>query len=180
MSRTPVGTIQQPRSDTALFAHVAWQLEGGRIAALPEMRHTLGVGVGDNAIRKALRTAARLESRDGSKALRPWCLVDLEALDFFEALVELRLSTPDDAAHLAGVMGVTHLLRVNAERVLAVVVYERRSSERALRASLEEHAQIVRWEVLDDHDQTPAISTWRALARQAAGRERLLTIRATQ
>jgi hypothetical protein len=176
MSRTPVGTTQQSRSDTALFAHVAWRLEGGRTDQIAEMGRTLGIAVGDNAIRKAPNTAARLEHRDGRIALRRWCLVDLEALNFFEALVELRLAEPHDTAYrgLAGVAGVTHLLRTAIERALAIVIYERRSDELALRAKLGEFARIVRWEVVKDHDETPAVGTWRALARQAAERERLI------
>lgn len=182
MSRTPVGTTQQPRSDTALFAHVAWRLEGGRTDRIAEMGRTLGIAVGDNAIRKAPSTAARLEHRDGRIAVRRWCLVDLEVLNFFEAIVELQLAELRDTAYrgLTGVPGVTHLLRTDIERVLAIVIYERRSDEQALRASLGEFAKIVRWEVLEDHDATPAVGTWRALARQAAERERLITNPARQ
>jgi len=182
MSRTPVGTTQQPRSDTALFAHVAWRLEGGRTDRIAEMGRTLGIAVGDNAIRKAPSTAARLEHGDGRIALRQWYLVDLQALDFFEALVELQLAQRHDSAYrgLAGVAGVTHLLRAGTERILALVIYERQSDEQALRARLGEFAKIVRWEVLEDHDETPAVGTWRALARQAAERERLITNPARQ
>jgi len=163
MTRAPVGTTQQARSDTALFAHVAWRLEGGRTDRIAEMGRTLDIAVGENAIRKAPSTAARLEHQRGRIAVRRWCLVDLEALDFFEALTELHLVNPPDPAYrgLAGVAGVTHLLRTGTERALAIVIYERRSNEQALRASLGEFAQIVRWEVVNDHNETPAVGTWR-------------------
>jgi hypothetical protein len=176
MSRTPVGTTQQARSDTALFAHIAWQLEGGRTDRVAEMGRTLGIAAGDNAIRKAPNAAGRLERPNGRTALRRWCLVDLEALDFFEALVELRLAASYDAGYrgLAGVAGVTHLLRTGTARALAIVIYERRFDEQALRVGLAEFARIVRWEVLENHDETPAVGTWRALARRAAEREGLL------
>jgi hypothetical protein len=176
MSRTPVGTTQQARSDTALFAHIAWQLEGGRTNRVAEMGRTLGIGVGENAIRKAPNAASRLEPPNTRIALRRWCLIDLEALDFFEALVKLRLAAPQDASYrgLAEVAGVTHLLRTGPARALAIVIYERRSDEQALRAGLAEFARIVSWEVLESHDETPAIVTWRALARRAAEREGLL------
>lgn len=182
MSRTPVGTTQQARSDTALFAHVVWRLEGGGNNRAAEIGRTLGIAVGDNAIRKAPSTAARLEHKDGRIAVRRWCLVDLEALNFFEALVELRLAEPHDTAYrgLAGVAGVTHVLRTGTDRALAIAIYERRSDEQALRAGLGEFARIVRWEALQDHDETPAVGTWRALARQAAERERLVTNPARQ
>jgi hypothetical protein len=69
---------------------------------------------------------------------------------------------------------VTHLLRTGTARALAIVIYERRSDEQALRAGLAEFSRIVRWEVLENHDETPAVGTWRALARRAAEREQLL------
>jgi hypothetical protein len=150
---------------------------GGRVAQIADVALELGIAVGETAIRKAPGTSPRIQGTTAKDALRSWILIDLEVLDFFEALVAVRLADSPDMAYraLAGVPGVSELLRTGPRLAYAIVIYDRRSEERALRARIEEFAHVDRWEVIQHHDRAPALATWRTLARRAADRERLLS-----
>lgn len=127
------GTVSQPLSDTALFAHIAFNLEDKKLHEYPGWAGRLGVGVGKSAVRDAPATAARLDGvPDRQVAVRPWVDVDWRRLDFFVALV--RLAIPGDAGAidlLEAVPGVVSVCRLTAgDEVVATVVYERRSDPR--------------------------------------------------
>jgi hypothetical protein len=177
MARRPVGTRAQPRSDTALFAHIAYRLEGMATSEIgPYATEVLHIKAGENAIRKAPATSSRLQDvASPDAALRPWLNVDADALDFFTAVVRLRCRRHGRYAGIDKVPGVTQLFRLEAsDELLAVVLYERRSDQIRLRARLGELAEIITWEIVARQTLNPAITTWRALARDAAEREGLL------
>jgi hypothetical protein len=136
----------------------------------------LRIKAGENAIRKAPATSARLlDLPSPEAALRPWIHVDTDALNFFTAIVRLRSSRPGPYAGIDEIPGVTQLFRLEAnDQLLAVVLYERRSDQMRLRARLGELAEIISWEVVARQTLDPTITTWRALARDAAEQEGLL------
>jgi hypothetical protein len=177
MPRTPVGTDTQPRSDTALFAHIAWRLEDARVSELEGWARKLGIRVGEKAIREAPKTAKRLLDQPGETAIRRAALVDYAALDFFTALVTLRIDRDRSTAmsRLEQVRGVVELLSVeDSNDALALVIFERRSDKRALESMLGEFAHIVEWRPIDEQRRQPAVATFRSLALNAAAHERLL------
>lgn len=177
MARTPVGTRAQPLSDTALFAHVASRLEDVGVRRLGSWAAELGVLAGPLAIRRAPFTAERLaDAPERERAVRRWALVDYDALDLFLAVVTLRCSGARRAA-LDGIeqlKGVIELLRLVDGQLLAMVVYERRSDQRALRTALSEFADIESWRVVEERRPLAAISTFRQLALDAARHEQLV------
>jgi hypothetical protein len=178
MVRPPVGTLAQPLSDTALFAHIATRLEDVPVKRLEHWAGELGIRVGAKALRSAPRTAERLiATTSAGTAVTHGAVVDYAALDFFTALVSLRVVRGDTSAMslLEQVGGVVELLTVErSEEVLALVIYERRSDKRALEAALTELADVIDWRPIEDRRPRAAISTFRALAQRAAKREQLL------
>lgn len=173
----PVGTRKQPLSDTALFAHVAARLEGIGVGHLRTWAEELGVRAGPLAIRRAPFTAELLaDAPDRERAVRRWALVDYDALDLFLAVVTLRCSEShrDTLLGIEQLAGVVELLGLDDGQVLAIVIYERRSDQRALQTALGEFADVESWRVVDERRPLAAISTFRHLARAAARRERLL------
>jgi hypothetical protein len=178
MTRTPVGTIPQPRSDTALFAHIAMRLENVAVKRLDEWAQELGIRVGAKALRGAPRTAARLLNAPGaSRVVRRWALVDFDVLNFFAALVTLRIERRESTtmSRLEQVSGVIELLPVeHSQEVFAVVIFERRSDQCALKSMLTEFGDIVDWRPIEEQRPRAAINTFRSLALAAAERERLL------
>jgi hypothetical protein len=177
MSRTPVGTRPQAESDTALFAHVAYRLEGKTTAEIATYANdVLQIKAGENAIRKAPATCARLCGLTApEQAVRPWLRVDTDALDLFTAVVRVRSTHAGTYAGMDRIAGVVQIFRLEGEGDLfAIVVYERRSDQTRLRARMEELGEIVSWEVVAHQTQWPTIATWRALTQQAAQREGLL------
>lgn len=176
MARRAVGTRPQPESDTALFAHVAYRLEGRTTAEIASYAsEVLRIKTGENAIRKAPATSARLSERaEPERAVRPWVRVDLAAFDLFSALVRVRSSHPGVYHGIDQITGVVQVLRLEAVGdIVALVVYERRSEQVRIRARLEELGEVVSWEVIADQTEDPAVETWQALTRQAADREGL-------
>lgn len=182
MTRTPVGTLRQPLSDTALFAHIAYRLEDVRVGDLSSWAKQLGVLVGEKAIRDAPRTAERLKTPHGSSpAIRPWALVDFASLNMFAAIVTLRVAGArrQTSRALEQTLGVIEVLvPSHSNELLVVVAYERRHDKTALEAKLGEFAEVVGWQELDERLPDAAISTFRGLALAAAGREGLLRGRA--
>jgi hypothetical protein len=177
MSRTSVGTDTQPRSDTALFAHIAWRLEDVGVKELESWTRELGIRVGEKAVREAPKTARRLLEMPGGTLVHRSALVDYAALDFFTALVTLRIDGHRGAvmSKLEQVRGVIELLSVeDSNEVLALVIFERRSDKRALESMLGEFAHIVDWRPIEEQRHQAAVSTFRSLALDAAARERLL------
>jgi hypothetical protein len=178
MTRSPVGTVTQPRSDTALFAHAAMRLENVPVAQQTRWAKKLGIRVGAKALREAPQTAERLQSAaHADAAVRRWVLIDYAALDFFTALVTLHLGRRDRATmnRLEQVSGVVELLVVErSAEILALVIYERRSDKRALEGVLTEFGDIIGWHAIEEQRPKAAISTFRSLALAAACRERLL------
>jgi hypothetical protein len=178
MARTPVGTDRQPRTDTALFAHIAAKLEGVGVRQLGAWAAELGLLAGAEAIRRAPSTAERLDAiSDRRRVVRRWALIDYDALDLFVAVVTLSCSGAREAAlrGLERVRGVIDLLALEDGRtVLAIVVYERRQDQRALRTALGEFADVGAWRVVDERRPLAAISTFRTLALKAAGPDELL------
>jgi hypothetical protein len=177
MSRTSVGRCPQPESDTALFAHVAYRLEGKTAAEIAGYAsEVLRIKAGENAIRKAPATCGRLSGLPApERALRSWLCVDTDAFDLFTAVVRLRSNHAGTYGGMDEIAGVAQILRLEAKGdLLAIVLYEKRSDQTRLRAQLEELGRIVSWEVVAHQTHEPAIATWRALTRQAAVREGLL------
>ena len=178
MTRTPVGTVQKPRSDTSLFAHVAWRLEGGQIKGMTRWIGDLGLNVGATAIRRAPLTADRLAGGSyRERAIRASATVDYAALKLFAALVTLRIARRSDAvlAELEQVRGVVELLvGENRKDLFAVVVYEHPEDKRAVEARLGEFAEVIDWQTIDERRVAAAAMTFRSLARDAAAREQLL------
>jgi len=179
MTRPPVGTLAQPLSDTALFAHIATRLEDVPVKALESWARELGIRVGAKALRSAPQKAERLVTTTsaGAAVVTHWALVDYAALDFFTDLVSLRVERGDAVAMslLEHVSGVVELLAVErSEEVLALVIYERRSDKRALEAALAELADVIDWRPIEVRRPRAAIATFRALALRAAEREQLL------
>jgi hypothetical protein len=177
MPRPTVGTRRQPESDTALFANVAYRLEGKTTAEIASYANqVLRINTGENAIRKAPATSARLSGLvQPERAVRDWLRIDAAALDLFSALVRVRSSHVSKYGGLDQIAGVVRVFRLEASGdLIAVVLYERRSDQARIRVQLEELGEIVSWEVVADETEEPAVGTWRALARQAAEREGLL------
>jgi hypothetical protein len=177
MPRRPQGTDSQPRTDAALFAHLAYKLEGINLADLEPWAKDLGLKVGVDALRKASSRAARLADRPTpSAAVRPALWIDWAELNFYVAIVRLRLDGgPAAIDQLEGVSGVVELFGLDGGgEALAVVIYERYHDEEALKVRLAEFGEIVTWEAVRDQRPTAAISTLRSLAREAAARENLL------
>jgi hypothetical protein len=176
MARPSVGKIQQPLSDTALFARIASRLEGVRVGDLAEWSDGLGLAVGPDAIRNAVKTADRLAdevSRDS--AVRPSALVDYAALGLFVAVVRLQPQGVRAKAldGIAQTPGVVDLLAPRSGEVFAIVVYERPRDEQALEDRLGEFADVVDWQPIKHRFPTASIGTFRTLARNAAKREGL-------
>ena len=181
MTRKPDGIRPQAETDAALFAHIAYRLDDIRVKEIHRYATSvLGIDVGYNAIRFAPATAARIADLP-SPPLRPWLLVDLDALNFFTALVCVRNASDSDVfSAVARVPGVVHVMRLMSHGdVVAIVIYEDRAQQRMLRARLGEIADIVSWEHVDFASHEPAILTWRSLARRAGEREGLLLAEAT-
>jgi hypothetical protein len=177
MGRKSVGTQPQPQSDTALFAHIAYRLEGKTTGEIRRYAsEVLQIKVGENAIRKAPATSARiLHLPSPEVALRPWLRVDTDALDLFTAIVRLRSGRRGGFGGVDRIPGVTQLFRLEqSNELVAAVIYERRSDQMRLRARLSELAEVISWEVVAEQRLDPALATWRALARGAAAREGLL------
>jgi hypothetical protein len=178
MTRPPVGTVTQPRSDTALFAHVAMRLENVQVERLEEWARELGIRIGVKALREAPQTTERLLSAaDAGRAVHRWALIDYAALNFFTALVTLRVERRErmTLSRLEQVSGVVDLLAVEHSReVLALVIFERLSDKRVLEGVLGEFGDIVDWRPIEEQRPRAAIGTFRSLALAAAGRERLL------
>jgi hypothetical protein len=176
MARQADGIRPQPETDTALFAHLAYKLEGVATGGLNDWAQQLGIRVRADALRNAPRHAARLEGvADPRSVVRPWLLPEWRALNFFMAAVRVELPRAEPAAAkaleiIAGVIEVFAWER----GALAIVVYERRSDRDALRARLEDFAEIESWQEIESHRPQAVIDTFRALALQAAAKERLL------
>lgn len=170
-----VGALPMAKSDTALFAHIAWRLEGKVTEELTEYGRQLEIRVGANAIRKALTTSDRLgRLASPGRVVLPWLRIDVAALDFFQAVVRLKTQGPDAAEVVGGVQGVVRVMSVEgSDDLLAIVIYERRSDRERLRARFSDIGEITSWEQIDLDTQNPAIATWRALAQSAAEREQL-------
>jgi hypothetical protein len=176
MTRTSVGTDTQARSDTALLAHVAYKLEGVATKDLSRWAVALGISVGEQAIRKAPRTAARMQGQARARVVGPRTEVDYAALNFFQAMVTLQPSSPREQTtrELERVCGVVELLAAeDRDELFALVVYERLSDKRTLRGRLAEHGDVIDWCAIEQRRTAAAAATFRALARQAAKRERL-------
>lgn len=177
MARPPVGTVRQPLSDTALFAHIASRLQHVGVKDLETWARELGVAVGPYAIRNAQHTAQRLATpTDRARALRPWAYIDYAALDFFMAVATLETSGNRSTGlkGLENVRGVVDLLCVErSARVLALVIFERRSDKTTLETALGEWANIVEWSEIEEQRPMAAIATFRALARRSADSEHL-------
>lgn len=176
MARTPVGIRPQPETDTALFAHIAHRLDPEATTDIASYAAgELQIKAGSNAIRKAPATAARLALLANPRAaIQPWLRLDLEALDFFSALVRVEPLSAESRAALARETGVLELFSFEASTELVLLVtYERRSDQRNLRSRLGEHGRVLVWEVLEEHAYDPAVHTWRSLTRAAAAREGL-------
>jgi hypothetical protein len=164
------------RTDTALFGHIAYKLEGMRLADLDQWAEGVGIEVDAEALRRAPAKSARLAERPGrERALRPGLRIDWRALDFFVALVRLRIASAGAVDQLESARGVIDVFSLEADReALVVVVYERRHDREALELKLAEFGQVLAWESVQDHRPGAAISTFRAFAREAAMREGLL------
>ena len=176
MARQADGTRPQPETDTALFAHLAYKLEGVATAKLNEWARQLGVRVRVDALRNAPRHAVRLDGLvDRGSVARPWLLPDWQTLNFFMAAVRLKLSETQLAATtpLETIVGVIEVFAWRGG-ALAIVVYERRSDRNALRARIEDFAEIENWQEIESHRPRGVVTTFRGLALQAAARERLL------
>ncbi|HVY79067.1 MAG TPA: hypothetical protein VG898_11225 [Solirubrobacterales bacterium] len=175
MSRTPDGTVPQPRSDTALFAHYAYKLEDAKTHDLNRWASRVGLAVGRDALRNAPKHAARLDrAADRDAVAAPWLRVDWHALDFFMAMVRLQLIAPrkSDLDSLEGLEGIVDLY-VAGETALAIVVFERRSDRESLRLRLGDFGTILDWDEVDEHRPGALTSTFRGLARAASLREGL-------
>lgn len=175
MSRTPDGTVPQPRSDTALFAHYAYRLEGAKTGELNRWAERAGLAVGRDALRNAPRHAMRLDgTEDRDAVVAPWLRIDWAALDFFMAMVRLRpvgfgKSDLDALEKLEGVVDVY----VMGETAVVIVVFERRSDRDSLRLRLGDFGRIIDWEEVHEHRPGALATTFRSLARAASVREGL-------
>ena len=176
MSRGPDGIARQPKTDTALFAHIAYKLERVETAELNAWATKLGIGVGADALRNAVHHATRLDGTvDRRRVVQPWLRPDWRALDFFMAVARLQLIDSELAQldQLETDKGVVELF-ASGRDATAVVVYERRGDRDALKARLENFGTIADWQEVDEHRPQAIVSTFRNLAREAALRERLL------
>ena len=186
MGRLPRGDENQPRTDAALFGHIAYKLEGKKGKELDAWAQALGIDVGADGLRKAPLHSARLQQASGRRpALRPWLAVDWIELNFFVVSARLRLERGDEEGErrsrgdealdqLVRLPGVVDLHSLG-EGALAqlIVVYEHRQEREALKRRLGEFGLLESWEEVDSHRPEAAISTSRALALEAAGREGL-------
>lgn len=176
MARRPRGTLPQLQSDTVLFGHIASRLEGVDQDRLDAWAKELGIQPGAEVLRRRPVDANRLKGRGrAASAVRPWLLLDWREFDFFVAAVRLRAETGErQLDQLEQVPGVIELLACGqASELLALVVYQRRHEQEALRMRLAEFGELLSWAEVDDHRQTAAISTLRWLTRDAAEREGL-------
>jgi hypothetical protein len=175
MGQRPRGKDNQPHTDTALFGHIAYKLEEKNLKELESWAEELEIDVGPDGLRKARRQATRLRDRPGRRpALRDWLMVDWGELNFFVVSVRLRLEPRTAIDQLGEVPGVVDLYSLE-EGTLAqlIAIYERRHDREALERKLEEFGRILAWEDVDSHHPEAAISTSRALSREAAAREGL-------
>jgi hypothetical protein len=176
MAGQPVGNVSQPRSDTALFAHIAAGLSDVGVEELQRFAtDTLQVAVGANAIRRARGTSQRIVGvAVPDNVIRPWLLVDAGALDFFHAIVRVRLLDQAKGVRLEQTAGVLKVTRLEGSRdVIVDVIYERRSDQRRLEAKLGEIAEVLSWEVVTEQSHEASVLTWSELAKTAAQRELL-------
>jgi hypothetical protein len=177
MARTPVGTIKQSLSTTALLVYIASRLENVPKADLDSYAEKLGIQVGANAIRNAPRTSALLDSAPNRSAVvQPWALLNYEALDLFVAIAKIGTygNAHETARAIASIPGVIESWGfADGGPVLVEVAYERRSDQTALRSRLGEFGRIDEWREVDDRHPEAAATTFRTLARRAAERERL-------
>jgi hypothetical protein len=176
MARHPVGTIRQPLTDTVLFAHIASRLENVGNNDLGAWALGLGLQAGPQAIRGAPRTATRLIGVAApGRAIRPWALIDYEALNFFMAVARLQIPGGEAVLdRLEQVRGVIDLLCVKENtEIIATVIYERRHEMNALQSVLVEFGKITEWQQVEDSRPTAALSTFRRLAQAAAAAEGL-------
>jgi hypothetical protein len=167
-------TLAKKRSDTALFGHMAYKLEGITVGELPQWERELSLGVGDEALRKAPSHAGRLQGSPAPQILRKTLAIDWAELNFFTAVVRLRCTTGSGAlARLDEQQGVLDVYTLDGSSMaIVIVVYERRHDKVALEAKLFEFGTIEAWELVDSHRREGAALTCKALAKEAAAREK--------
>jgi hypothetical protein len=176
VGRHPLGSDRQNRTDTALFGHIAYKLEGVRLSGLEGWAEDLGILVGTDALRKAPENSLRLQGRPQRRsALRASLTIDWSALNLFSAVVRLRIADRNAIAQLERVTGVVDLYGVaGGQTAVLVVVYERLHDQEALKRRLSEFGEMLDWDQVESHRPDAVIRTSRAFAREAAQREGLL------
>jgi hypothetical protein len=197
VGRPTHGALPQEQSKTAIRAFVAAKLAGRQDSGF----YTDELGVLVNAT-AAGRAGHRLlwhppgyqppgpKPKGGQSppsadrpeaALRDWLAVDTQALDLGIALVtclapsrRAQLTLYRDVRRLPGVLQAFLAASGDARHVFALVVTDGEVDRRRLRANLDGLATEWRWHELDQQTTTPAVATWRHLARLAARSEDLL------
>lgn len=195
MARTPVGTVPQRQSRTALFSYIAGRLAGVCVTDQArfyevELRVRIGRDGAEHAagLRRHPQPGKRARGpapaqpqpvvRPEDAALREWLLVEEHKLDLDSAMIRFPGSgrrQSDLLRGLDGVHGVRQVIELSEQRdVLAIVIFDGRDDRRRLRAELEELAWSMIWEDIESESHDPATATWKHLARHAAGGEGLL------
>lgn len=177
MSGKAKGTVAQLRSDTVLFGHIAFRLEGLGHDQLDAWADELKIHPRGEALRRKPEASARLEGGpDVEAVIRPWLLLDWQELNFFMAMVKVHVERPSDQLdQLEEVPGVIDLFACDGSaELIALVVYERRRDKESLHLRLSEFGQVASWNEVSDHRPTAAISTLRGLTSEAANREQML------
>jgi hypothetical protein len=190
VARTTLGTRRQDTSRTALFAYVAAQLAGLSTGQINETFRSWGLAITQDSATRAASAArvpstkqrpgrrpSRVAARKSSNVLRDWLLVDELRLDLEVAFIRWPGNGARQSELIAGLSstdGVRHIFETSRARdVYAIVVFDGVEQRRALRARLEELADVLEWEDILFETQEPSISLWRMLAQRAAQTENL-------
>jgi hypothetical protein len=196
MPRTPLGSVPQDDSRTALFAYFAARLEGVPVAEFASFFKELGITVGPAAAMRAMRPLRRQSphkrlpgrptaaggSSQGPSVFREWLLIEELRLDLEVAFVQF----PGDCGRqsdlieaLRTIPGVRQLVELQQDRtVVALLLFSGSEQRTDLRSRLEEIAPRFFWDDVIFETHEPARQAWRELARRAAQVERYTANRA--
>ena len=174
----------QRRSDTALFATVAYKLAGLRADDIELFRSRLGLDIGRAAVEHATSAHPAMRRASRPPAVRKWMLVDERRLGVFPAAIELAPATTDPDAEDAlslfeavqKVRGVRQVLLPESRHVVvAIVLYVDVHDADRIRAEFERFGRVRRWDVLRGETWEPAAATWAHLTQERARREGFLS-----
>lgn len=183
VGRPKKGSVPERGSDTALFAHVAYQLAGVPSGNVDDFASGLGLKIRASPILHARRDHPVAHAARPPGLFRRWLLVDGRPLGLVSALVTLapRTPEPDDEnaqelyRRVASTQGVRAVLLSEARsEVWALTLSDGPADVDRLRGELRGFARILRWEALREESFEPGIATWAHLARGRAAREHLL------